>query len=111
MKPTPERRSLRQRYLDFCERGEKQRALWFIVPLMTLAAVVMPPSILLMFYFPSVLTAFITASIVLFFINIILSIAEQPPRVTISFFLFTVLFYIFAPLICSIVSLFSGGTN
>lgn len=105
--PSNGRNSLLERYLAFCEQEEKQRALWFIIPLMVLSAAVMPISIFLMSYFDFYI-AFIAVSILLFFTNIILSIAEQPTRVTISFFLFTVVFHFAVPLICFVANLLLG---
>lgn len=108
MHETKDRNSLLDRYLAFCEREEKERALWFIVPLMVLPAAVMPISIFLMSYFDMFL-AFVGVSILLFFTNIILGIAGQPARVTISFFLFTVAFSFIVPLLCFIVRVLFGN--
>mgnify|MGYP001262182905 CR=1 FL=1 len=105
--PSNGKTSLLERYLEFCEREEKQRTLWFIIPLMVLSAAVMPISIFLMSYFDFFI-AFIAVSILLFFTNIILSIAEQPTKVTISFFLFTVLFHFGVPLVCFVADLIRG---
>ena len=94
-----EKTGILSRYYDFCDKEEKQRTLWFIIPLMSLASAIMPVTIFLMSYFDFFLF-FVAISILLFFTNIILSIAGQPTRVTITFYLFTVLFHFLAPLLC-----------
>ncbi|MCC6726424.1 MAG: hypothetical protein IT258_18120 [Saprospiraceae bacterium] len=102
-------KSLSGRYRAFLEREEKNRTLWFIVPLMVLSAGVMPPTIFLMSYFGGLFLPFVGISILLFFTNITLSIAGQPVRVTIGFFLFTVAFHFVVPLLCFIATQLMGG--
>lgn len=111
--PSNGQKSLRERYLEFCEREEKQRALWFLVPLILLTTVVMPSTITLMFYshFFIAFIAFCGICVLFFFTNIILSIAEQPMRVTISFFLFTVVFLFTVSLLSFLSSLFMGKST
>lgn len=75
---------------------------------MALSAGVMPPSIMLMSYFSGLFMPFIAVSILLFFTNIILSIAGKPVQVTVPFFLFTVAFHFGVPLLCFIGSLLMG---
>lgn len=101
-------KSLRQRYLDFCDQEEKERTLWFILPLMTLPAVIMPITIFMMSAFSAVYVYFVGASMLLFFANLIMSIAGKPTRVLISFFIFTLLFHFLMPLACFLVSLVIG---
>lgn len=88
----------KQKYLNFCDQQMKQRTLWYLIPLMSLSAAIMPISIFLMSYFEGYIV-FVAISILLFFGNIILSIADQPTRVTITFYLLTLLVHFLVPLI------------
>lgn len=85
--------SIRQRYLDFCDAQMKQRTVWFLIPLMSLSAAIMPAGFVLMWNFDWY-TVYVAISVLTFFGNIILNIAEQNTRTTISFYFITVLFHI-----------------
>lgn len=98
--------SLLARYDAFCKGQEKQGMVWFLIPLMSLPAVVMPISIMAMSYFTG-FTAFIAVSILLFYANIVLTIADRPVKTRITFYLFTVLFHIVVPLGLLLLGLFS----
>lgn len=50
--------------------------------------------------------AFVGISILLFFTNIVLTIAEQPTKTKITFYLITVLFHVIVPLITFLFVLF-----
>lgn len=91
-----ERKSGWQQYLAFCDRQMEQRTLWYLIPLMALPAAVMPISIFLMSYFDGYLL-FVGASMLLFFANIIVNIADLNTRWTISLFLATILFNFLLP--------------
>jgi len=86
------------RYEVFCKGQEKQGMIWYLIPLITLPTVIMPISIIAMSFFSGYI-AFIGISILLFFANIVLSIAEQPTKTKITLYLITVLFHIAVPLI------------
>ena len=60
------------RYETFCKTQEKQGMLWYLIPLMSLPAAIMPISIIAMSYFSGYL-AFIGISILLFFTNVVLT--------------------------------------
>lgn len=105
---TQARKGALARYYDFCDRQDHQRAFWFIVPLMIMSAAIMPVTIFMMSYFGFFLP-FIGISILSFFTNIILSIAGQPTRVTITFFLFTVAFHFAVPLLLFVIGLLTGS--
>ena len=94
------------RYEAFCKGQEKQGMLWFLIPLMSLPAVVMPISIMGMSYFSGFI-AFIAVSILLFYTNIVLTVAERTVKARITFYLFTVLFHIVVPLGAFLLGLFS----
>lgn len=84
------------RYNEFCRRQESQGILWYLIPLMSLSAVVMPVSIMAMSWLPGYIP-FIAVSILLFFTNVVLTIAEQSKKVVITFYLFTVAFHLVVP--------------
>lgn len=94
-----ERESWLQQYLSFCDRQMDQRTLWYLIPLMSLPAAVMPISIFLMSYFEGYLL-FVGASMLLFFSNVVANIAELSTRWTISLFLGTLAFNFLLPLWC-----------
>gem|GEM_PF-1364940 len=98
------KKSMKERYLEYCDSQTKEGLLWYLIPLMTLSAAVMPPSIFAMSYFTGYI-AFIAISILLFYTNIILCIAEQSTRVTITTYFLTLVFHILVPLICFLVSI------
>ncbi len=89
---------LKRKYLDFCDSQMNERTLWYLIPLISLSAAIMPAGIFLMSYFDWYI-GFVGFSIILFFANIIISIAEQHTRVTITFYLITVLIHILAPVL------------
>lgn len=93
-----ERKSWLEQYFAFCDRQTEQRTLWYLIPLMSLPAAVMPISIFLMSYFEGYLL-FVGASMLLFFANVIVHIAELSTRWTISLFLATVGFNFSLPLL------------
>ena len=78
-----------------------------LIPLMSLPAAIMPISIMAMSWLPGYIP-FIAASILLFFTNVVLTIAEQSKKVVITFYLFTVLFHIIAPLFVFIFELMAS---
>lgn len=89
-----------QRYLEFCDRESAQSTLWFLIPLTTLTCVFMPVSIGLVYYFAgaeSFYLSFVAFSILVFFLNVLLNIAETGTRTTISAYLLSVLLHIAAP--------------
>ena len=86
------------RYLAYCDRQMQQRTLWYLLPLMSLSAAVMPIGIFLMSYFSWYLP-FVAISILLFFANIVVNIADQHTRTTITVYLFTLLVHVLTPLI------------
>ncbi len=88
--------SIVDRYLAFCDRQMKQRTLWYLIPLMALPAAVMPISIFAMSYFGGYLP-FVGVSMLLFFSNILVNIAGQNTRWTITLFLLTILFHLIIP--------------
>ncbi len=94
------------RYQTFCAKQEKQGVLWYLIPLMTLPTIVMPASIMAMSYFSGYM-AFIGISTLLFFANITLTIAEQPVKTKVTFYLLTVLFHVLVPVIAFSFELFS----
>lgn len=94
-----ERKSWAQQYLSFCDQQMDQRTLWYLIPLMSLPAAVMPISIFLMSYFEGYLL-FVGASMLLFFTNVVVNIAELSTRWTISIFLATLAFNFLLPLLC-----------
>jgi hypothetical protein len=98
--------SILTRYDAFCKGQEKQGMVWFLIPLMSLPAVVMPISIMAMSYFTGFI-AFIALSILLFYTNIVLTVAERPVKTKITFYLFTVLVHIIVPLAAFFLGLFS----
>lgn len=100
------KKSLLERYDFFCRQQEKQTVLWYLIPLMSLPAAVMPISIFAMSYFSGFI-AFIGISILLFFTNIILTIAEQSSKTKITFYLVTVFFHVAVPLIALLFKLLS----
>ncbi len=91
-----------QRYWEFCDRQMRMSTVWFLIPLMSLSAAIMPMSILLMSYF-SWYILFVGISILMFFGNIILNIAGYGTRKTITFYLLTVLFNFLSPLLSWVV--------
>jgi len=93
------------RYHAFYKRQENQGMLWFLISLISLPAVVMPISILAMSYLSGFVT-FIGISMLMFFTNIILTIAEQPTKTKITFYLITVLFHLVVPLVVFLFGLF-----
>ncbi|MCB0539602.1 MAG: hypothetical protein R3A50_04245 [Saprospiraceae bacterium] len=93
------------RYTEFCKSQENQGILWYLIPLMSLPAAIMPISIFAMSYFSGFI-AFVGISILLFFTNIVLTIAEQPTKTKITFYLITVLFHVIVPLITFLFVLF-----
>lgn len=90
-------RGIAARYATFCKAQEKQGMLWYLIPLMSMPAAIMPISIMAMSYFPGYIV-FIAISMLIFFTNIALTIAEQPIKTKVSFFLITVLFHVAVPL-------------
>lgn len=86
------------RYDAFCRRQESEGLLWYLLPLMTLPTIVMPVSIIAMSYLTGYIP-FIGVSILLFFTNIILSIAKQSQKTIITCYLVTLLFHILLPLL------------
>lgn len=106
---TKEKRSktgMLTRYDAFCKGQEKQRMVWYLIPLMSLPAVVMPISIMAMSYFTGFLP-FIALSILLFYTNIVLTVAERPVKTRITFYLLTVLLHIVIPLAALLFGLLS----
>ncbi len=94
-------------YDAFCKEQEKQGILWFLIPLMSMPTVIMPLSIMAMSYFPGYI-AFIGISIVLFFTNIVLTVAEQSIKTKINFFLITIAYHLFIPLFAFLFGLYLG---
>ncbi len=86
------------KYDAFCKGQEGQSMLWYLVPLMSMPAAIMPISIFIMSYFPGFIP-FVGVSMLLFFSNIILTISEQSTKTRITFFLLTVAFHIAVPLL------------
>ena len=78
-----------QQYLDFCDSQTTSNVLWFLLPLITLPAAIMPITIL-MLYTSSWLLPFIGISMLLFFTNILATIGGYSTRVTISIFALTI---------------------
>lgn len=91
------------RYWAYCDRQMKQRTLWYLLPLMSLSAAVMPIGIFLMSYFTWYLS-FVAISILLFFANIVVNIAGQHTRTTITIYLITLLVHVLAPLLSFLLS-------
>ncbi|MBK8501552.1 MAG: hypothetical protein IPL46_04720 [Saprospiraceae bacterium] len=85
------------RYDAFCKRQESEGLLWYLIPLMTLPTIIMPISTIAMSFLTGYI-AFVGVSILLFFANIIVTIAGLSQKTVISTYLFTVLFHIMAPL-------------
>ncbi|MCB0628448.1 MAG: hypothetical protein R2806_25300 [Saprospiraceae bacterium] len=106
LKKKQQQTGLAARYEAFCRRQEKQTMVWYLIPLMSLPAVVMPISIMAMSYFTGFI-AFIALSILLFYTNIVLTVAERPVKTRITFYLFTVLVHIVIPLAAFLLTLFS----
>jgi hypothetical protein len=90
------KKTLLEQYDIFCRRQEKQAVLWYMIPLMSLPAAVMPISIFAMSYLPGFIP-FIGVSILLFFGNIILNIADVKRKTIITFYFATVLIHILVP--------------
>ncbi len=90
--------SLVQKYLDFCDKQMKDRTLWYLIPLVSLPTMIMPMGILLMSY-SFLFVPFAGLSILLLFANIILNIGAQHTRITITFYLITILIHIIVPLL------------
>ena len=90
--------SLLTKYYAFCDKQKNQKVLWFGATLLLLPAALMPASLVVMYYFEWYL-AFVAISILLFFANIIVTIAEAHPRITITLFFATILFNIFIPVL------------
>ncbi|MBV6441872.1 MAG: hypothetical protein DYG98_23325 [Haliscomenobacteraceae bacterium CHB4] len=89
-----------QRYLQFCDRQSAQNTFWFLLPLITLTCIFMPVSICLVYYFAgleSFYLSFVAVSVLTFFTNILLNIAQTGTRVTISAYLLSVLLHIAGP--------------
>ena len=90
--------NLLDRYFKYCDQQMKQRTFWYLLPLMSLSAAVMPIGIFLMSYFEWYLL-FVAVSMLSFFANVVVNIADQHTRVTISVYLVTVLLHVLAPLL------------
>lgn len=84
-------KSIKERYFEYCDSQAK--IVWFLIPLMSLSAAIMPAGFVLMWSFDWYL-AYVFFSVILFFGNIILNIAERNTRETISFYLFTIAFHV-----------------
>lgn len=97
-------KTLPEQYDSFCRRQEKQAVLWYLIPLMSLPAAVMPASIIAMSYLPGFIP-FIGVSILLFFGNIILNIAGLKRKTIITFYFATALIHILVPLIVFVICL------
>lgn len=88
------------RYLQFCDRQSSM--LWFLLPLITLTCIFMPVSISLVYYFAGpegIYLPFVTLSMLVFFGNILLNIAEMNTRTTISAYLLSILLHIAGPVV------------
>ena len=86
-----ERKSMIEKYLDYCDTQMESRVLWYLIPLISLSGGVMPASIFFMLE-SEWFTFFVPISMLLFFGNIILTIAGQHTRITITGFIITVIF-------------------
>ena len=98
-----EKKSIKDKYLAYCDAQMKQRVVWYLIPLISLSTVVMPIGIFAMSYF-SAYIFFVGLSVLLFFANIIVNIAEQHTRITISVYILTILFHFILPLIAYLIS-------
>ena len=97
-----ERKIKYNRFDKYFETQKNQDMVWYIIPLMSIPAVFMPISIFAMSYFNGYLF-FIGLSILLFFTNIILTIAEVSTKIKIIFYLFTVLVLMVTPVIIFVI--------
>ena len=86
-----ERTSIVEKYLDYCDAQMKDRVLWYLIPLIVLSGCVIPVSIFFMLD-ASWFMIFVPITMLMFFGNIILNIAEQHTRITITAFIVTVIF-------------------
>lgn len=87
------RKSIKERYLAYCDEQMKQKTVWFLVPMVSLGAAVMPAGFTLMLNFDWYI-GYVAISILMFFGNLILNVADQNTRITISFYFITILFHI-----------------
>ena len=74
-----------------CDAQMKDRVLWYLIPLIVLSGCVIPVSIFFMLD-ASWFMIFVPITMLMFFGNIILNIAEQHTRITITAFIVTVIF-------------------
>lgn len=93
------RTNLRQRFLQYCDDQMPQRTLWYLIPLISLSAAVMPIGIFMMSYFPNLYLAFVAVSVLSFFSNLVVNIAGLHTRVTISVYILTLVIHFLTPLV------------
>ncbi|MEO1513633.1 MAG: hypothetical protein AAFV95_01430 [Bacteroidota bacterium] len=91
-----QRKTILDRYNDFCTRQEGQHFLWYSISFITLVGSVMPISLILMSMTPLFLP-YVFVDMLFFFGNVLTIIGRARMKVVISFFLLTVAVNILVP--------------
>ena len=92
------KKSIKERYLDYCDSQMNQRLFWYLLALITLSSVVMPISLFMMSYFDW-FVQFVGFSILLFYTNIMATIAEMNTRVMMTIYFISLAIFFLAPVI------------
>ncbi len=92
-----EKNNLLQSYLEFCDAQMKARTLWYLIPLVSIATIMMPIDFYLMAN-SNLFAEFAGLSGILLYVNLVINIIKLHTRITITVFLITVLIHILAPI-------------
>jgi len=94
-----------EKYFNFCDSKMDNPLVWYLIPLMTLPAVFTPIAVVILYYLNLPYIWFMSASVLIFYTNIIVNIYGLNTRVTISTYLVSVAIHILVPIISRLVTL------
>lgn len=94
-----------ERYLDFCDSKMDNPLVWYLIPLMTLPAIFTPIAVVVLYFLNLPYIWFMSATVLIFYTNIIVNIYGLNTRYTISTYLVSVAIHILVPIISYIIYL------
>lgn len=94
-----------ERYFAFCDSKMDNPLIWYLIPLITLPAVFTPIAVVVLYLLNLPYIWFMSATVLIFYANIIASIYGLNTRYTISIYLVSVVIHILVPIISYIIFL------
>lgn len=94
-----------ERYFSFCDSKMDNPLVWYLIPLITLPAIFTPIAVVILYLLNLPYIWFMSASVLIFYANIIANIYGLNTRYTISIYLASVIMHILVPIISYIIFL------